>query len=87
MLFISHDLAVIRQMCDRVAVMYGGRLVETGPANEVFESPLHPYTKLLLSKIEEKDAGEERPGDLKGCRFFARCPEASEKCARLECSS
>jgi peptide/nickel transport system ATP-binding protein len=87
-LFVSHDLAVIRHVADRVTVMYLGRTVETGPVDDVFEHPLHPYTRALLSAVPVPDPVVERarehillPGDppsptvqQTGCRFRGRCP-------------
>jgi peptide/nickel transport system ATP-binding protein len=81
MLFISHDLAVIRYMCDRVAVMYRGKIVETGTVKDVFENPLHPYTKLLLSKVGEKDTEEGKSAAKGACAFYPRCAEAGEMCS------
>ena len=93
-LFISHDLGVIRYMSDYIAVMYLGQIVEMGPAEEVFEKPLHPYTKALLSSIPVPDPEIARkreklritgepPSPInppKGCRFHPRCPFVMERC-------
>lgn len=94
MLFISHDLAVVRNVADRVAVMYLGRFCEVGTSESLFESPAHPYTRALLSAIPVPDPTvtpkpiEMIQGDLpspisppSGCRFRTRCPVASERCA------
>ncbi|MCO5119310.1 MAG: ATP-binding cassette domain-containing protein [Burkholderiaceae bacterium] len=96
MLFITHDLAVVRNVADRVAVMYLGRICEIGEAGEVLDRPAHPYTACLLSAVPvaDPDAGVERvqltgeipsPMDVgPGCRFRSRCPAARELCARVE---
>ncbi|MEI6162103.1 MAG: oligopeptide/dipeptide ABC transporter ATP-binding protein, partial [Roseococcus sp.] len=88
-LFIAHDLAVVRAFCDRVAVMYLGRIVEEAPAAELFARPAHPYTVSLLSAVPEPGARRivltgEPPSSLRlpaGCAFRARCPVAQPICA------
>ncbi len=93
-LFISHDLAVIGQVSDRVAVMYLGSIVETGPTRAVLARPRHPYTQALLSAVPRVEGGGgariRLTGDLpspldppSGCRFHPRCPIAVERC-RIE---
>lgn len=96
-LFISHDLGVIRHVCDRVAVMYLGRIVEFADCEKLFENPIHPYTKALLSAIPVPDPTVERTrtrltlsGDLPspanpptGCHFHTRCPQRQDDCASM----
>ncbi|MBU2513851.1 dipeptide ABC transporter ATP-binding protein [bacterium] len=95
-LFITHDLEVIKHMGDRILVMYLGKLVESGSVRAVFDNPLHPYTKALISAIPKLDPKEKKErllleGDVPspinpptGCRFHTRCPLAEDLCAREE---
>ncbi len=94
-LFIAHDLSVIRHISDRVAVMYVGKIVETGPAAAMFDKPLHPYTKALLAAVPEADPTKPAPrltlqGEVStpidpppGCRLCGRCPRESTVCAEI----
>ncbi|HET8726232.1 MAG TPA: ABC transporter ATP-binding protein, partial [Alphaproteobacteria bacterium] len=94
MLLITHDLGVVAEYCDRVAVMYAGRVVETAPAGQVFAAPRHPYTAGLLASIPQLDMRRETlstiPGTVPpagrrgpGCYFEPRCPNAVARC-RIE---
>jgi oligopeptide/dipeptide ABC transporter ATP-binding protein len=89
--FITHDLGVIAHMCDRVAVMYAGRIVEYTSATEIFRRPRHPYTRALLASVPRMEGSidelrpvEGQPPDLSalptGCHFAPRCPLADERC-------
>ena len=91
-LFISHDLATARHVCDRIAIMYLGKLIEIGDKNQIYEEPLHPYTEGLISAIPvpdpkvkhtEKIPRGEIPSPINppsGCRFHPRCPKAFDRC-------
>jgi oligopeptide/dipeptide ABC transporter ATP-binding protein len=94
LIFITHNLGIVAKMCDQLAVMYAGRVVEQGPVREVFSRPAHPYSQALLGSIPRMTDGRQRlsaidgqPPDLAalgaGCAFAPRCPKAVDRC-RLE---
>ena len=91
MIFVTHDLGIVARVCDRVAVMYGGRIVEIGPVRRLFTAPAHPYTRALLDAIPRLGARRDRlatiegqPPDLvslpPGCAFAPRCPDVMDRC-------
>jgi oligopeptide/dipeptide ABC transporter ATP-binding protein len=91
LIFITHNLGIVAKMCDRVAVMYAGRMVESGPVRQIFDAPAHPYTRALLESIPRMDDGNRRltaidgqPPDLAampgGCAFHPRCPKVMDRC-------
>ncbi|WBB99944.1 ABC transporter ATP-binding protein [Solwaraspora sp. WMMA2080] len=95
LLFVAHDLAVVKRVSDRIVVMYLGKICEVAPPDVLFARPAHPYTALLLRSIPELDDGSPAPartsGELpsaldppSGCRFRTRCPRAADVCARTE---
>jgi oligopeptide/dipeptide ABC transporter ATP-binding protein len=93
--FISHNLADVKKMCDHLAVMYLGKVMEAGNSDKIFANPMHPYTQALIAAILDIDFSEEReiivlPGDTpspinppSGCRFWQRCPKAMRGCREV----
>jgi oligopeptide/dipeptide ABC transporter ATP-binding protein len=93
MILVSHDLGVVAEVCDRAAVMYAGNIVEVATIKELFENPLHPYTRALMESIPRADRGKQRlltiPGSVpdlidppSGCKFNPRCPYVAAECKR-----
>ncbi len=93
LIFITHNLGIVAHMCDSVAVMYAGRVIESGPVRQIFNAPAHPYTQALIESIPRLSARPERltaidgqPPDLAalppGCSFQPRCPRAVERCGQ-----
>jgi oligopeptide/dipeptide ABC transporter ATP-binding protein len=93
LIFITHNLGIVAKMCDQLAVMYAGRVVESGPVSRIFNAPAHPYTEALLNSIPRMSDGRTRlaaidgqPPDLSalpsGCAFAPRCPAAFDRCHR-----
>ncbi len=92
MIFVTHDLGIVAKMCERVAIMYAGRIVETGPTKRIWRTPAHPYTQALLGSVPSVGAARRRltaidgqPPDAAampaGCAFHPRCPHALPRCA------
>ena len=93
MLFITHDFGIVARMCDRVAVMYAGRIVESGPVRALFRTPRHPYTEALMASVPKMDASVGRLPSIDGqppalhrlpagCRFAPRCRYTEDRCRR-----
>ena len=93
MLFITHDIGIVARMCDRVAVMYAGRIVETGPTRALFRAPRHPYTEALMASVPRMEGTVTRLPSIEGqppplhelpagCRFADRCAYVDERCRR-----
>ena len=91
LIFITHDFGIVAKMCDRVMVMYAGRVVESGPVRDIFSRPAHPYTQALLQSVPSMDEDVARLYSIEGqppalwdlppgCRFAARCPHAEDRC-------
>ncbi len=94
-IFITHDFGVVAKMCNRVAVMYAGKIVETAPTSTIFKAPRHPYTVALINSVPRLDRKDDRLFSIEGqppsmanlppgCRFAARCPQAQDICHNQE---
>jgi oligopeptide/dipeptide ABC transporter ATP-binding protein len=94
MIFVTHNLGIVAKMCDRVAVMYAGRIVEAGPVRAIFNAPAHPYTRALLESVPRLGGARERLAAIegqppdgaalpRGCAFQPRCPKAMDRCAEV----
>jgi peptide/nickel transport system ATP-binding protein len=90
-MLITHDLAVLSEIADKIGIMYGGKMIEYGSSNDIYKNPKHPYTKGLLESIPTLHGGKPKyikgnPPDLlsptEGCKFYDRCPEAMDKCKK-----
>ena len=91
-IFITHDFGIVARMCDRVAVMYAGRIIESGDVRTLFNSPTHPYTQALMASVPQMDRTERlfaidgQPPALfalpEGCRFAARCSHVKDHCTQ-----
>jgi len=95
MIFITHDFGVVAQLCDRIAVMYGGRIVETGPTDQILKEPAHPYTARLMKCVPELGGGRRELAAIpglppavdrlpEGCAFAPRCEKAEDRCRKGE---
>ncbi len=95
LIFITHNLGIVAKMCDQVAVMYAGRMIESGPVHQIFDAPAHPYTRALLESIPRMGDADQRltaidgqPPDLAsppgGCAFHPRCPKVLDRCRTEE---
>ncbi len=94
LIFVTHNLGIVAKMCDRVAVMYAGKIVEQAPVRELFDDPKHPYTRALLGAVPKLGSKEPlysiagQPPNLAnlpaGCSFHPRCPEAVPRCMTEE---
>lgn len=90
-MLITHDLAILSEIADKIGIMYGGKMIEYGSSNDIYKNPKHPYTKGLLESIPTLHGGKPKyikgnPPDLlspkEGCKFYDRCPEAMDKCKK-----
>jgi len=89
--FVTHDLHVARFLCDRIAIMYFGKLVEVGPTDQVYADPRHPYTRELLGTLDKtrptaastRDLFNPMTDDIRACRYLNRCPHALDICATV----